>query len=230
MILGILGGMGPLATAVFYRKVVELTKAEKDADHIETVIYSNPAIPDRTSYITGQDGESPYPLIRKGALKLVGMGADVIAVPCVTSGYWNAELCRDADVPVLNGIKETAERLKEQGIKKVGILATEGTVRGGLLTDEFSAYGIDVILPDARDRLITGKLIYDVVKAGAPCDKDILLRLRDDLLKAGAEKVVIGCTELSCIRDELGVTEGFIDILDVLAEEAVIRAGGELRR
>ena len=229
MMLGILGGMGPLATAVFYRKVVELTKAQTDADHIETVIYSNPGIPDRTSFITGQGGEDPYPLIRESAIKLARMGADVIAVPCVTSGFWSEELSRDVEIPVLNGIKETAERLKAQGIKKAGILATEGTLTGGFLTRVFNACGIDVILPDEKDRQITTELIYDSVKAGTSCDKNILLTLRDDLLAAGAETVVAGCTELSCIRDELGVSEGFIDILDVLAEEAILMAGGELR-
>ena len=229
MILGILGGMGPLATALFYRKIVELTKAGTDADHIETVIYSNPRIPDRTNFITGQGTEDPYPLIRDGALKLTGMGAGIIAVPCVTSGYWYKELCRDAGVPVMNGIKETAERLKAQGIKKAGILATEGTLKGGFLTEVFKAGGIEVILPDEEDRKLTTKLIYGTVKAGASCGKEKLLTLRDRLLEAGAEKVVIGCTELSCIRDDLGVSEGFTDILDVLAEETIKAAGGELR-
>lgn len=229
MILGILGGMGPLATALFYRKLVELTKAGTDADHIETVIYSNPRIPDRTSFITGQGTEDPYPLIREGALKLTRMGADLIAVPCVTSGYWYKDLSRDAGVPVMNGIKETAERLKAQGIKKAGILATEGTLKGGFLTEEFKVCGIDVILPDETDRKLTTELIYNVVKAGASCGKEMLLTLRDHLLEAGAETAVLGCTELSCIRDDLGVSEGFTDILDILAEESVIKAGGELR-
>ena len=145
--LGVIGGLGPLATAYFYELVIKMTDAASDQEHIGVLIYSKPSIPDRTAYILGDSRNNPlYPLIEAGQ-RLAGMGADYIAIPCITAHYFYQPLSENISIPIIHAIRETARFLKNAGVVCTGIMATEGTIRCGLLQKELKEYGIYSVIP-----------------------------------------------------------------------------------
>ena len=122
--IGIVGGMGPLATSDLFRKIVEITDAASDQEHVRVCIDNNTEIPDRTAAIL-KGGEDPVPEMVKSAVRLQGMGADVLIMPCNTAHYFYDRLTPFVDTPFLNMIEETAKEIKRRGIKKAGLLATD---------------------------------------------------------------------------------------------------------
>ena len=229
MTLGIIGGMGPMATAVFYEKIVAMTCASKDQDHIDTIIYSCPQIPDRTSFFLGNSQEDPYPVILDLAKRLEGQGADIIAIPCITAAYFEKALSRDVNIPVINGISETASLLKSKGIKSAGIMATEGSIKNRLIAGALESEGITPVEPDGEHQEIVSDIIYGDVKAGKPVDLNKLYKVADHLKSKGAEAYILGCTELSVIAHDNSLGSGFFDIMDVLAAGSVKACGKNVR-
>lgn len=224
-ILGVIGGMGPAASALFMQMVVERTEADRDCRHIETYMLSCPAIPDRTRYILGESDENPVPYIVGAGKKLAALGADIIAVPCITANAFYGTLSEEIPVPVINAVEETAKYLADSGVKSAGVLATEGAVQSGVFDRAFSKAGIRLSIPDDAGRREVMRLIYGNVKAGEPPDGKGLERAAHSLLEKGAECVVLGCTELSVIRRSANIRGGFLDVLEVLANTAVSYCG-----
>ena len=149
-VIGILGGMGPAATADFYSKIVRATPALRDQDHPQALIWSDPSIPDRTSALAG-DGPHPGPQLADGARRLERGGAGLIAVPCNTAHAFLAEIQAAVDIPVLNMIEETRDRVIEDGLvpaRKIARLAARGTVRARLYQHAFARSGVEVVVPD----------------------------------------------------------------------------------
>ena len=130
-LLGILGGLGPMSTVYFYELLTALTDAKCDQEHIDMVISSRATTPDRTAYILGKSDENPLDVMIPEAKKLVAYGAEVIAIPCNTAHYFYDRLAAEIDIPILNIIAESVKRLSEDGVKRFGLLATEGTVKSG---------------------------------------------------------------------------------------------------
>ena len=220
--LGIIGGLGPMATAYFMRRIIEMTDAATDQDNIEMVIYNSPSIPDRTGYILDNTKESPLPKIVELATRLELQEVDYIAIPCITAHFFHKQISQSVYVPVSNGIKEAAEYLQEQGIKKVGIMATDGTVSTKLFDSVFKEYGIDCIYPDKDHQKLVMSIIYDEVKAGKPVSMKEFELVKEQLLASGAEVVILGCTELSIAKRDNHI-EGVLDIIDVLARDCVMK-------
>ena len=219
--LGIIGGMGPLATAEFYRRIVENTKAESDQDHIETIIISAPGIPGRVSYILGESREDPLPALQDVALRLKNAGAEVVVMPCVTAHYFYegiSEVLPQVSFP--NLLTELAAELKKDQIRTAGILATDATLHCGLLKQHLKEVGIGIIEPDERERKIIGEIIFNQIKAGKEPDLQSLNDVCDDMYGRGAQTVIIGCTDLSVIIRQ-AAPEKYIDVLDVLTRTAV---------
>ena len=125
--VGIIGGMGPLATVDLFGKIVNLTDAKCDNDHIHILIDNNTYIPDRTSYILG-DGENPIDELVKSAKRLKNMGADFLIMPCNTAHYFYNDIINNVSIPFINMIEETANYINNKNIKKVGLLSTTGTI------------------------------------------------------------------------------------------------------
>jgi len=123
--------MGPLATACFMEMVINMTDAQRDCEHIPMIIYNRPSVPDRTCYIVGKSGDSPLPEIISTGKKLASLGADYIAVPCVTAYFFYDEIKSAIDVPVIDMIAETVACMKERNIRRVGLMATDVTKSGG---------------------------------------------------------------------------------------------------
>ncbi|MBE6924732.1 MAG: aspartate/glutamate racemase family protein [Ruminococcaceae bacterium] len=225
MRLGVLGGLGPMATAYYLELVIRMTDVKCDQDHPEIILLNIPTIPDRTAFILGKSHESPLePMIQLG-LQMKGLGVTVLATPCVTAHYFHEALQEGIGLPVIHVIKATAELLKKAGIRRVGLMATDGTVQSGIFQQQIEALGMELILPDAQGQRGVMALIYDQVKAGLQPDMSLFATIRDRLRQQGAEVVVLGCTELSLLKKEQPLGDGILDVLDVLAKESVLACG-----
>lgn len=228
-ILGVIGGLGPSATAHFMERVIAMTDAKCDQENVDMIVYNFPSIPDRTGYILGSNLRSPLPGLLSVARALERQKVSSIAIPCVTAHYFHRELQAAIAVPILNGVAETVSLLKNNGIRKVGIMATDGTVRSRLLARELDNAGLIPVIPSEARQADVMHLIYENVKAGKKPEMDRFRRVRQELNDCGAEIIILGCTELSLIKRDEDIGEGFLDIMDVLAREAVLRSGKKLR-
>ena len=142
--LGVIGGLGPMATAYFMELVTKMTKAGCDQEHLQMIVYSQPTIPDRTAYILKKNPNSPVPEMVRLAKLLEQQKVDAIVIPCVTAHYFWKDVSEQVDTLVLNAIVGTAEHLKENGVTKVGIMATDGTIATGLLQQTLENAGMEV--------------------------------------------------------------------------------------
>lgn len=222
--LGIIGGLGPKATAYLFERIIEMTKAEEDQEHIAMIVDHCPAIPDRTKYILGESGENPLLLMREVAQRLEKQ-CDVMVLPCVTAHYFYEELSKEMHVPLIHAIRETAAYLSARQIKTVGVLATDATVRMDLFCREFARYDIRGIYPDAKGQRDVMHLIYENVKAGREIEKELFEQVTAQLFQMGAEVLVLGCTELSVLKKYGLIETRVLDITDVLAKTCVEQCG-----
>jgi aspartate racemase len=222
-IIGILGGMGPEATADLYLRIIKLTPANKDQDHIRVIIYSNSKIPDRTKAILGT-GSSPLPeMITTGKI-LEQSGADFIIMPCNTAHFYHSDLQATLHIPVLNMIQLAAKNMKHSNplIRTAGLLATDGTIFSRLYDEAFTNQGIEMILPDTTDQSEVMKAIYYYIKKGdLKRGGQILHRVAKTLIDQGAKAMICGCTEVSLVLKDGELPILIMDPLQVLAEEAV---------
>jgi len=225
-IIGILGGMGPEATADLYLRIIKATSAKKDQDHPRVIIYSNSKVPDRTAAILGT-GLSPMPELIRAGKRLEEAGADFIIIPCNTAHYFIEQLQKELRVPIFHMIKLSAEKAKKgyPKVKRAGLLATDGTVKSGLYKSAYANAGIETVEPSTEGQAEVMKAIYQCIKAGNLIDGGLLLRgVANDLISAGAEMIICGCTEVSLVIKEGDLTVPVLDPLQVLAEAAVAEA------
>jgi aspartate racemase len=196
--LGILGGMGPMATVDFLGKLVQQTASATDQRHIPTVIWSVPQIPDRSNYIIEQS-ENPYPELRKGVMTLQSMGATAIAIPCNTAHYWHEKLVCDTGMRILHIADAVIDEIKYSEVDKelpVGILATTGTIRAMIYQSKLDIKGYVSTTPNEHDQeeIMEG---ISLVKSGqANKGKTIFLRQVDKLRQQGCRHIILGCTEI----------------------------------
>lgn len=222
-VIGILGGMGPEATLDFFRCIIDLTPADKDQDHIQAIIYSNPKIPDRTKAIAG-DGESPLPHLIRAARILEKSGAGIIAMPCNAAHHYLSAVRPAIKIPFLDMIEETARKLRGRlpNAKAVGLIASIGTVCSGIYSRSLSNMGIEVVLPDetCQQRI---EAAINQVKAGVHdrSTRETFQSIGLQLMRAGAEAVILGCTEIPLAFDGNAVTYPSLNSTRILAEAAV---------
>ncbi|WP_409227960.1 cysteate racemase [Gudongella sp. SC589] len=228
--IGIIGGMGPLATAKLFEKIVLYTKADLDQDHPHTIIDSNTKIPDRTSYIL-QGGESPMEELTKSVKRLKEAGADFLVMPCNTAHYFYDELKSAADIPFINMISETVSTIKKDfpGMK-VGLLSTSGTISSGVYSSELEKQGIEYAIPTGAQQDAVMDLIYNIKKGMYDNDLKGFNKAIGELKDQGSKVIILGCTELSVAYDMYGLPEevSYVDALRVLAREAVIQSGCDI--
>ncbi len=229
--LGIIGGLGPMATVYFLQLLTSMTDAKEDQGHIPLVMESVPRTPDRTAYILDNENENPLPTLIDAGNGLKQHGAEYIAIPCVTAHYFQEELSESIGLPVINLPKRLAEYLRDRNIDKVGILATTGTVESKILQNALDEYNINVCVPDNKGQQVIMNTIYGQIKAGKSVDIDAFLNVGVQLLKEGAQCIVLGCTELSLIKRDYRhlLNEEYIDVLEVLAKAAILDGGYTLR-
>lgn len=224
-VLGVLGGVGPLATAYFMELVIKKTPAERDQDNIPMIVFNDPQIPDRTAYILDHANPDPLPEMKRVVLWLERAGADYIAIPCNTAHYFYEQIAEEASVPVLNIMRETTARIVETHGHQatIGLLATDGTLSSGVFQSYLADAGLSVMAPDEEDqRSIVMPLIYDRIKRNLPYDPMPLLDLARRMHDNGCDAVIVGCTELSVVYQDLANPPAYlIDAMDVLADRCV---------
>ncbi|HLR21207.1 MAG TPA: amino acid racemase [Tissierellaceae bacterium] len=225
-VLGIIGGMGPLATVKLFEDIVLLTKASKDQEHIHILIDNNTSIPDRTDYILGINTEDPRKELIKSALKLEEMGADYLVMPCNTAHSFYDQIVENISIPFLNMIEETAIYLKKQNpnIGKVGLLSTEGTIEAEVYDTIFKEYDIEVLKPSKGNQKYITNLIYNIKEGIQEDNIKKVYRVIDDLKQENAEILIAGCTEISVAVDMYNI-EGIIDPMKILSKKAIEFAG-----
>jgi len=224
-IVGILGGMGPEATADFFLEIIKLTPAKKDEDHLHIIIDNNPQIPDRTEAIL-KGGKSPLPALQKAAQNLERAGADFIVIPCNTAHYFFDEIKKIVNIPLLHMMREVSKEIKERfpKVKKVGLLSTSATARIGLYQNELEKEKIIVISPKEKEQEEVMKAI-NLIKGGEYSNsKDILKKIGEKLLLREAELLVLGCTEIPLVLKQNDFSHPVVDAGYVLAKAAVKEA------
>ena len=229
--IGILGGMGPLATADLFQKIVLLTKADTDREHIRVYIDSNANIPDRTAAILS-GGEDPVPEMASALRHLEACGADCIIMPCNTAHYFLPRLQAMTEIPFLSILTAAAEACKAQFPgKTVGILATRGTLAANLYQEALVQAGVPYLVPDApaQDALMRG--IYDGVKAGKGPDsyRADFLTVLEQMSAGGAEVFLLGCTELPLAAEALNIALPTVDPTAELAKASIRFCGYGVR-
>jgi len=230
-VLGVLGGMGPLASAQFMLRLTLLTPATRDQDHIPAVLWSDPRVPDRTrGKLAG--GEDPLPWLLRGIGGLLQAGCGAIAIPCNTAHGWFAPMQAAADVPILHIVDAAAADLRRIGVPlgTIGLMGTQATLAMRLYQERLADQGWVCLTPsqDQMDRLVTPAIA--LVKANRVADACApLAEVVNHLADRGAAAVVLGCTEIP-IGIQAGPADALrvpvVDTIDALARAAIGWATG----
>lgn len=223
-LLGILGGMGPLAGAAFAARLVALTPAVRDQDHIPALLCNDPRIPDRSGARLGQ-GEDPLAAMMASLRLLERAGASLIAIPCNTAHLWYEQMAARTPVPLLHIVEAVCDDLERLGVRgPVGLMGTPATLKLGLYQAPLRDRGFEVLVPDDAGvaqcvesiAAVKGNRPGEAFEPAAQCIRALVAR--------GAEAVVLGCTELPLAvpherRHEFGPV--LTDSIDALARAAL---------
>lgn len=225
--LGMIGGMGPLASAYLYKRIIELTDVSKDQDHIPIVIDNNTKIFDRTAYLIGK-GEDPYPLIKESALFLEKANVDAIIIACNTAHYCYYKLKNDVNIPIYNMIDEVIYEILERYkiSNNIAILGTEGLRHFPSYKEKLIQVGINAYqLLDEEQAVIT-KIIYQIKEMGINNEViNIFNNLIKKLESKGLKYFILGCTELAVLEEYLSQKEKYINSIDILAKHTIKKLG-----
>lgn len=227
--LGVLGGMGPQATQIFYQRILDRTAAERDQEHLPALILSDTEIPDRTAAILGGREEEVFARLLSDARQLEACGCTALAIPCNTSHYFADGLQAALSIPLINMVRETCRALARRGCKRVGILATDGTVRTGIYQRECQVQGLEGLAPDEQTQGLVMSIIYDEIKRGETGSREKFTAIDRALRAMDCDAAILGCTELSVYRTYHGLPEFYVDAMEVLVEACILRCGKQLR-
>jgi len=226
-IVGIIGGMGPEATAEFYLRLVKRTPANRDQEHLHVMMDGNAAIPDRTESFLN-NSTATMDAIVDSALRLEAMGAGILAMPCNSAHLWYDGIISRLNVPLLNMVEEVFRSVRVAGMKKVGLLGTAGTVESGLY--ERYAGDVDVLLPAGEEKIWIHEAIYEV-KAGSGSEERVQIGKQDMLgivagyRERGAEGVILGCTEVPLLIGQADLPDfPVFDSTNILVEATLREA------
>src|SRR5690625_4052518 len=231
-LVGVVGGIGPAATVAFLDRIVKMTRASRDQDHVNLVVSQYSATPDRTDFLLGKSDENPGPALRASAQMLERCGVDFLSVPCNTASFFMTKIARAVSIEVIGIVPETVADVVRQypNAQKIGVLATEGTARSHVYSDELVLHGKTAVQPRPTEQKQLNAIIYNQVKANRPDDVATFHGVISSVF-ARCDVVILGCTELSVAPDLEPFTEKpVIDSLDSLARSTILKAGHELNR
>lgn len=224
--IGVIGGLGPAATAYFQERVIEFSQVNHDQDHINMIIFNHATIPDRTAFITGQSPSDPLPMIIQDAQSLEALGCTFLVMPCNTAHYFYEDVQQAVHIPLVHIVQETLRYAKAHipNLQCVGIMATNGTICTDTYQRFAEAEGLSWVVPEASMQDKVMHIIYDGVKAGHPVSKADFDAVANHLRELGAGCLILGCTELSVLKREFDLNDpDILDSIDVLAYETVRR-------
>ncbi|MBN2176070.1 MAG: aspartate/glutamate racemase family protein [Demequinaceae bacterium] len=225
--IGVIGGLGPAATAEFLYRVIRWTEAKSDQEHADLVVLQHSSIPDRTRHILDPSLPDPGPVLAADAARLEAMGVSAIVVPCNTARVFIDEIEGAVGIPVVDivraAVDDVVTMFPEAG--KVGVLATTGTVRSETYRRALEEAGREAVVPSDGQQEGIMELIYGQVKANLPADRGLLDGAIEDVASRGAEAFILGCTELSVAAGAWDMGPKVVDALDSLARRTVTLAG-----
>lgn len=232
-VVGVLGGLGPAATVSFLDQLVQFTEAERDQDHLDAVVLQHSTVPDRTTHVLDPEGAlDPAPALVRDAQLLERMDCAFVAMPCNTANHYEQSIRENIGIPLLSIVEETSRAAAQQDPhSRVGVLATEGTVSSGAYQHWLERCGVPWAVPSAEVQRMVNTLIYDQVKAGAEPELSRLEEIVDRMGRDhGTERMILGCTELSVMRQvhRLFGREELIDSLEALTRATITTAGKRL--
>lgn len=228
--VGVLGGLGPMASVYFYEMVVNMTDAKTDQEHVDMIITNRATTPDRTAFIVGSSEEDPSNILIDDAKKLEKYGVDFIVMTCNTAHYFYEKIARSVNLPLVNIVEETIKHAKVTNHKKLGILATTGNIKTSLYQNMCEKYDMKYLTLDEKRQSQVMEIIYDDIKSGKPADMDKFNSIVNYLKENDCDGVILGCTELSILKNDNGLDGNFyIDSLEVLARETIVRSGRKLK-
>lgn len=226
--LGVIGGMGPLATSVYFERVIEKTVANADQDHINMVILNHATLPDRTSVILNKNEETFLEAVEKDIRLLEFAGVANIAIPCNTSHFFYDQMQAMTDINIINMIDETCKAiyLKHGENSKVAVLGTNGTVNSGIYERGCNHYNMQLHTPNQAFQDQVMNTIYSI-KSDLPVDASVIEQIINELVyEENCQCVILACTELSCLELSDEVTKFCVDAMDVLVEKSIEYSGG----
>lgn len=220
MKIGIIGGLGPLATVKFMELLEErLISFKKE---IEIVVINDPTTPDRTSYILDNTKENPVNKILDMVKKLEIFNCDLLVMPCNTASYFYKEITNNTKILFINIVEETVKYLHKNNINKIGLLATKGTIKSGIYKELLNQYNIDLEIPNDSEQEIISSIIYDGIKGGNDINLDNFYQVINSLVNNGCEKIILGCTELSALKKIYNLNNNILlDAMEVLADSTI---------
>lgn len=229
--LGVIGGMGSEATSYYFQQLVAHTQAKKDQDHLDTIILNHASMPDRTAAILNENTTELLEKLTKDAQLLEKLGVENIAIPCNTTHYLYDEISQHVTIPIIHMVQETIRYAaeKHKDLKKIGVMATTGTIHSGVYHKEIEKLGLDIVTPSKERQEDVMSLIYDDIKSGYSGDYAKFQRTYDELMAENCDVVILACTELSVFKEKNTVYDNCIDAMDVLIKESIERSGGIYR-
>ncbi len=221
----IIGGMGTEATETFIHILNERTPANRDQDYLNYILVNHSTVPDRTDYILDHTKPNPLVPLAEDIKQQSLLKPDFFVIPCNTAHYFFEDLQALTDIPILNMPRETVAAIKDvkPGTKKVGLIATKGTLHDGIYDREIRAAGYELVKPNEKIADQTMQLIYDDIKAKNQVDGELYHHILDQMVNDyGCDMVVLGCTELSVAQERAGdPSYPVIDAQTVLAQRTI---------
>lgn len=230
-VVGVLGGMGPGATAAFLQAVLDHAgPVELDQQHIPLIVFNNPKVPDRNAALDGR-GPSPGPVLAAMAGALERAGADFLVMPCNTAHAYAGAVIAATRLPFVSIVEETCQAAvtRHPGLRRVGVLGTPACLESGLYSAALGARGIATVCCDARGMVLFTELLY-AIKAGdrGHAVREGLVSLVAGLAGHGAEAIIAACTELPLVLESDDLPLPLLDSLDILAAQCVRYSRREL--
>ncbi len=216
--IGIIGGMGPEATALLFQRIIAATPARDDSEHIPLLIDNDSRIPSRIAHLIEGIGEDPAPYLCQMAQRLEAANCAALAMPCNTAHHYAQTIQASIGIPLLNMVQQTSAILGAMGVTRVGMFTSPALKKVGVYEKSFTAHGLNSIFP-ANDET-TLNLIRGI-KAGQKPNTKTMAIVLDELAQAGSEVILVGCSELSLYSDSLPTTLPCIDSIDVLRDSII---------
>jgi aspartate racemase len=229
--LGIIGGLGPLVGAHFLSLLFEMTDAVADADYPDLLLSSLSSTPDRTAYLLDARAPDPTPALLRAARSLSDGGADLLLLLCHTAHAFLPDLRARVSVPILDLVSLGVSAAAEAGVRRLGVLCSEGTVRARLYDAAAAFFGIQVLYPPPSVRRDLHAFIYHRLKSGSAGGEGALLAAALSLADGGAEGILLGCTELSlpAATGAVSLPLPCLDPLYLLAFRAMVLCGKKIK-
>ena len=229
--IGVIGGMGPMASQLFYKMVTEMTEATRDQEHLQLILISDTVMPDRTRAILQKEYDEVRTKLTSDAHLLERCGCDAWCVTCNTAHFFVDMIESEIKIPVIHLIKETVRFLTEtEGSGKIAVLATEGTIKSGLYQRRLEEAGMMVYEPEKEIEKEVMYQVYERIKKSLPCDKASWNRIESSIREAGCDRAIMACTELSVLKQEEKLSSFYVDPLEILTRKVIFFSGHKLRR